>query len=60
MSLPIELEQAKRMCYSKRAYPSEKFAKEVARGVLKKRDAILRVYGCPACGLWHLTAQVGM
>lgn len=48
------------MCATKKAYPSEKFAKQVAKDALNKRGVLLRVYGCPACGLWHLTAQVGM
>lgn len=58
MSLPQEVQANARMCFQKKAYPSEKFAKEVARGVLKKRGAMLRVYQCPNCALFHLTAQV--
>lgn len=41
------------------AYPTEKFAKQVARGVLAKRGTALRVYQCPTCLLFHLTQQVG-
>ena len=60
MTLPQETEQARRMCFRKKAYPTEKFAREVAKGVLKKRGTLLRVYQCPECVLYHLTAQVGM
>lgn len=48
------------MCHSKRRYTTEKFAKEVARGALVKRGALLRVYECPACAGFHLTQQVVM
>lgn len=58
MTLPLDVERLRRSCASKKAYPSEKFAKEVAKKVLRERDTLLRVYGCDACGLWHLTAQV--
>lgn len=58
MTLPLDVERNRRMCASKKAYPSEKFAKQVARDVLKKRDTPLRVYQCPSCALYHLTAQV--
>lgn len=51
------MERAKRMCHAKRAYPTEKFAKEVARRVLVKRGTALRVYQCPGCSFFHLTAQ---
>lgn len=58
MSLPLEMEQARRQCFAKKSYPTEKFAKAVARDVLVKRAVALRAYECPfGCG-WHLTAQV--
>ena len=48
------------MCFGKKAYPSERFAKQVAKSVLQRRNTLLRVYSCPHCALYHLTAQVGM
>ena len=58
MALPHEYEANRRMCFAKKSYPSEKFAKQVARDVLKKRGTALRAYQCPACALFHLTQQV--
>lgn len=57
MSLPLETQRAARECFSKKAYPSQKFAKQVARSVREKRGTALRVYECPSCSLFHLTSQ---
>jgi hypothetical protein len=48
---PDELDRQRRMCFSKKAYPSEIDAEKVGR----KKPTRLYPYNCPICGLWHLT-----
>lgn len=45
-------------CAQKRSYPTEKRARQVRHErMTADPTVILRVYGCLACGQWHLTAQ---
>lgn len=46
-----------RMCFSKKRYPSEDFAAQVAQVAADKRGVDLRVYHCPCCSGFHLTHQ---
>lgn len=41
-------------CNRKKAYPTLKIAKAVARDANEKRDAGVHAYGCPDCGLYHI------
>lgn len=43
------------MCTTKKAYPTERKARAVAHEARQLRGDDLRVYGCPACGQWHIT-----
>jgi hypothetical protein len=48
-------DEIRRMCTSKRRYPSQAAALDAAllAGVQRERKA----YCCPVCGQWHLTTS---
>lgn len=44
-------------CAGKKRYPTEDRAEVAARGVWSSGRVALRVYGCHACGGYHLTSK---
>ena len=51
----FDIEDVKRMCSGKRAYPSQIDADRIASRCMARRRVSLRSYACPACGHWHIT-----
>lgn len=51
----VDEEIKKNMCFKKKIYFTEKYARKVASSIEDKRCIKLRVYQCPVCGFFHLT-----
>lgn len=52
---PVDLDQAQRMCITKRGYTTEDRARRVAARATEARGVPIRAYPCGLCGQWHLT-----
>lgn len=55
---PPDIAAAYYECFRKRAYPTESFARKVARAAKNSRGVKLRIYFCPHCQNFHLTKNL--